>query len=43
MTKEADSCVRELAEVVVQVKGCPLEELSMATCATAKSFFSKSG
>jgi hypothetical protein len=26
MAKEANPYVRELAEVVVQVKGCPLEE-----------------
>jgi Tat protein secretion system quality control protein TatD with DNase activity len=43
MAKEADFHVRELAEVVVQVKGCSLEELSTATCATAKNFFSKPG
>lgn len=33
--------VKELSEAVVQVKGCSLEELSMATCATAREFFPK--
>jgi TatD DNase family protein len=33
--------VKEIAEVVAQTKGCSLEELSEATCATAKKFFSK--
>lgn len=33
--------VREIAETVAQVKGCTLEELSVATCATAQKFFSK--
>ena len=31
--------VREIAEMVSQVKGCSPEELSQATCATALSFF----
>jgi TatD DNase family protein len=31
--------VREIAELAAQVKGCSLEELSVATCATARSFF----
>ena len=35
--------VKEISEVVAQVKGCSLEELSKATCATAKVFFSKLG
>lgn len=33
--------VREIAETAANVKGCSLEELSQATCATAKSFFPK--
>ena len=33
--------VKEIAAVVAQVKGCSLEELSRATCATAHEFFSK--
>jgi TatD DNase family protein len=33
--------VKEIAEVVAQVKGCTLEELSAATCATAEKFFPK--
>jgi TatD DNase family protein len=33
--------VREIAETVAQVKGCSLEELSRATCATAREFFRK--
>lgn len=33
--------VKEISEVVAQVKGCGLEELSRATCATAHSFFPK--
>jgi TatD DNase family protein len=33
--------VKEISEVVAQVKGCSLEELSAATCATAKAFFAK--
>jgi len=33
--------VKEIAEVVTQVKGCSLEELSQATCATAHRFFPK--
>jgi TatD DNase family protein len=31
--------VKEISEVAAQVKGCSLEELSIATCATAKGFF----
>lgn len=33
--------VREIAEVAAQIKGCSLETLSGATCATAERFFSK--
>lgn len=33
--------VREIAEVAAEVKGCSLEELSEATCRTAKEFFPK--
>ena len=33
--------VKEIAETVAQVKGCTLEELSAATCATAEKFFPK--
>ncbi len=33
--------VKELAEAVAQVKGCSLEELSIATCAAAREFFPK--
>lgn len=33
--------VKETAAVAAQVKGCSLEELSAATCATAKDFFPK--
>ena len=33
--------VKETAEVAAQVKGCSLEELSAATCATAERFFGK--
>ena len=33
--------VRETAQVVAQTKGCSLEELSAATCATAHRFFKK--
>jgi TatD DNase family protein len=33
--------VRETAQVVAQTKGCSLEELSAATCATAHRFFTK--
>ena len=33
--------VREIAETVASVKGCTMEELSAATCATAKAFFPK--
>jgi TatD DNase family protein len=31
--------VKEISEVAAQVKGCSLEELSTATCATAAGFF----
>jgi TatD DNase family protein len=31
--------VKEIAETVAQVKQCSLDELSAATCATAKEFF----
>jgi len=33
--------VKEIAEVVAQVKGCSLDELSAATCRTAEEFFGK--
>jgi len=33
--------VKEISEVVAQTKGCPLDELSAATCNTARDFFSK--
>jgi TatD DNase family protein len=33
--------VKEISQVVAQVKGCSLEELSVATCATARKFFPK--
>jgi TatD DNase family protein len=33
--------VKEIAEVVAKAKGCSLEELSAATCATAQKFFPK--
>jgi TatD DNase family protein len=33
--------VKEISEVVAQVKGCSLEDLSTATCATAQKFFPK--
>jgi TatD DNase family protein len=33
--------VKEIADVAAQVKGCFLEELSAATCATAEKFFAK--
>lgn len=33
--------VKELSEAVAALKGCTLEELSMATCATAREFFPK--
>jgi TatD DNase family protein len=35
--------VKEISEVAAQVKGCSLEELSAATCATAERFFQKLG
>ena len=37
------SFVRDLAAVVAEVKGCTLEELSRATCATARDFFRRLG
>lgn len=33
--------VKEISEVVAGAKGCSLEELSVATCATAEKFFKK--
>lgn len=33
--------VKEIADTVAQVKGCSLEELSAATCQTAREFFPK--
>jgi TatD DNase family protein len=33
--------VREISEVVAAARGCSLEELSQATCATAQKFFPK--
>jgi len=33
--------VKEISEVAAQVKNCSLEELSQATCATAREFFRK--
>jgi TatD DNase family protein len=33
--------VKEISELVAQMKGCSLEELSAATCATAHKFFKK--
>ena len=33
--------VKDIAQVAAQVKGCSLEELSAATCATAERFFAK--
>ena len=33
--------VKEISEIVAQVKGCSLEELSVATCKTAQEFFPK--
>jgi TatD DNase family protein len=33
--------VKEISEAIAQVKNCPLEELSAATCRTAKEFFPK--
>jgi len=35
--------VKEISQTAAQVKGCPLEELSQATCATAKQFFKNLG
>jgi TatD DNase family protein len=33
--------VKEISETIAQLKGCSLEELSAATCRTAKEFFRK--
>jgi TatD DNase family protein len=33
--------VKEISQLVAQVKGCSLDELSSATCATAQKFFPK--
>jgi TatD DNase family protein len=33
--------VKEISQLVAQVKGCSLEDLSSATCATAQKFFPK--
>ena len=33
--------VKEISEVIAQVKNCSLEELGLATCKTAKEFFPK--
>ena len=33
--------VKEISETAAQVKGCTLDELSAATCATAREFFPK--
>jgi TatD DNase family protein len=33
--------VKEISETVAQVRGCPLDELSTATCQTAAEFFPK--
>jgi len=33
--------VKEISAIAAQVKGCSLEELSAATCATAERFFSR--
>ena len=33
--------VKEISEMAAQVKGCTLDELSAATCATARQFFPK--
>jgi TatD DNase family protein len=33
--------VKEISETIAQIKMCPLEELSAATCKTAKDFFRK--
>src|SRR5437899_5294606 len=35
--------VKEISEVAAQVKGCALQELSTATCATAEKFFRRFG
>jgi TatD DNase family protein len=35
------SYVKEISEMVAQVKNCPPEELSLATCKTANEFFPK--
>jgi len=33
--------VKEIADVIAQVKGCSLEKLSQETCGTAAKFFPK--
>ncbi|MFO1487553.1 MAG: TatD family hydrolase [Verrucomicrobiota bacterium] len=33
--------VKEISELVAEVKGCSLEELSQATCGTARKFFAR--
>ena len=33
--------VKEISEVIARVKGCSLDELSAATCKTAREFFPK--
>ena len=35
--------VKEISEIVAQVKGCSLDELGAATCAAAREFFPKLG
>ena len=35
--------VKEISETAAQVKGCSLEELSVATCETARGFFRNLG
>jgi TatD DNase family protein len=35
--------VKEISETVAQVKSCPLDEISAATCNTARDFFPKLG
>ncbi len=35
--------VREISEMAAEVRKCPVEELSRATCATAEQFFAKLG
>jgi TatD DNase family protein len=33
--------VKEIADLVAKTRGCSVEELSAATCATAQKFFPK--